>query len=255
MGLTPYEGWAQVEASDKPFYLDKKGLLIVKLQFDRVENFSEGLAAVSSGGVQLDPRESELSGGKWGFYTGGFSEGLARVMVGDKFGYVDKTGNLVIKPQFYRAAAFSNGLALVGASDNELGYINKTGQIVIPMKFDSAEDFSEGLARIGINGKWGYIDKMGKIVIQPQFDSQIQFDSRNSAATFSEGLAVVKSGDKYGYINKMGKVVIKPQFDQAGSFSDGLAQVTTGNKWGYIDKTGKLVIQPQVEAYIDFGQP
>lgn len=42
-----------------------------------------------------------------------FSGGLARVKIGNKWGYIDKKGKLVIQPQFDEAASFSEGLALV----------------------------------------------------------------------------------------------------------------------------------------------
>jgi len=51
------------------------------------------------------------------------------------------------------------------------GYIDKTGNLVIGPEFDTANPFSGGMARIGIGdretGKWGYIDKTGKYVWEP----------------------------------------------------------------------------------------
>lgn len=44
------------------------------------------------------------------------------------------------------------------------GYIDKTGKIVINPQFDDARHFTEGLASVNIGDKWGYIDKAGKIV-------------------------------------------------------------------------------------------
>ena len=42
------------------------------------------------------------------------------------------------------------------------GYIDKKGKIVIPIQYDDAWPFSDnGLARVKVNGKWGYIDKKG----------------------------------------------------------------------------------------------
>jgi len=35
----------------------------------------------------------------------------------------------------------------------KFGYIDKTGNIIIKPQFDSAWDFSEGLARVSIDGK------------------------------------------------------------------------------------------------------
>jgi hypothetical protein len=82
---------------------------------------------------------------------------------------------------------------------NKRGFIDKTGKVVIEPQFDGAESFSEGLAAVkvgGVNGnggKYGYIDRMGKFAIALQFDE---------AASFSEGLAAVKVGNKWGYIGK-----------------------------------------------------
>jgi hypothetical protein len=47
------------------------------------------------------------------------------------------------------------------------GYIDKTGQMVIPPKFSGALGFTEGLAAVVTGDKWGYIDKTGKYVWAP----------------------------------------------------------------------------------------
>ena len=67
-----------------------------------------------------------------------FSEGLAAVKIHDnddeKWGYIDKTGKIVIQPQFSQAGTFSEGLATVlienGTKKNYV-MIDKTGKIVI----------------------------------------------------------------------------------------------------------------------------
>ncbi|MBW4622700.1 MAG: WG repeat-containing protein [Cyanosarcina radialis HA8281-LM2] len=195
--------------------------------------------------------------------AGPFSQGLARVGIGqprdpgygykniDKYGYIDKTGKLVIPFQFPRAGDFSEGLAAVvvdsngdGSTDG-YGYIDKTGKTVIQPQFDDAGNFSEGLAPVKINTKWGYINKQGKVIISPQFDD---------ADRFAEGLAVVGKntrnsdnpyGSKYGYIDKKGKLAIPLKFSTAKSFSEGLAaaESTSGKTKGYINKKGKFVIR------------
>lgn len=65
-----------------------------------------------------------------------FSEGLAAVFIGCRWGYIDRTGSFVIKPQFRFASEFSEGLAAVdpypsnhvpcppGKSHDKLGYID-----------------------------------------------------------------------------------------------------------------------------------
>jgi hypothetical protein len=187
--------------------------------------------------------------------TQAISKKLLEVTVGGKKGYIDRTGKLVVNPQYDSASAFSEGLALVcvGQCDQDhwqgyrytkgleaetleqtfkYGYIDETGKMVINPMFESAEQFSEGLAGVCVGHgcyfrgpldkkpkeeqKWGYIDKTGAIVIPPQF---------TYVDGFHEGLAAVSVGDRWGYIDKTGKFVINPQYDSAGEFDNGVASV------------------------------
>jgi len=95
---------------------------------------------------------------------------LYPVMVNGKWGYIDKTGKIVIDPQFDGAYNFSEGLAAVKVGD-KWGYIDKTGKIVIDPQFYWADSFSEGLALVRVGeikpGKWGYIDNTGRYVWEP----------------------------------------------------------------------------------------
>ena len=59
-------------------------------------------------------------------------------------------------------------LALV-RKDGRFGYISKTGEFVIQPQFKTAKNFSEGLAAAESNGKWGFINPKGDWVIQPWF--------------------------------------------------------------------------------------
>ena len=39
--------------------------------------------------------------------------------------------------------------------NGKYGFIDKTGREVIPIKYDYVFNFSEGLATVQLNGKWG----------------------------------------------------------------------------------------------------
>ena len=71
--------------------------------------------------------------------------------------------NHLFKEKKYKdAKPFSEGLAPV--KDGEYwGYIDKTGKMVIPATFESADEFSEGLACVQKDGKYGYVDKKGNV--------------------------------------------------------------------------------------------
>ena len=202
------EGLAAVSSVDwtgigKWGFIDRQGSYVVNPQFAHVCSFSEGLAVVWTGDKlgfidrqgryviepQFDDIDSRLSGssesalavefsGDWADI--GFSEGLAAVRIGDKWGFIDRQGTYVIEPQFAYAQSFSEGLAVVRIGDRETGV-----------------------------GKYGFIDRQGRYVVEPQFDG---------AQSFSEGLAAVRIGDRWGFIDRQGRYVINPQFDVVGSF-------------------------------------
>jgi WG containing repeat len=247
-------------------YIDRNGQLVINLEFD---------------------------------YGDVFSNGLARVITNKKFGYINTNGEFVIKPQFDHAENFGfedAPLALVKVG-NKYGYIDKTGNYAISPQFEDAGSFTSfftevseksslTLARVKVGNRWGFIDKSGNHVIPSQF---------SWVGSFSEGRAVAQVGDKCGYINAAGQMVIEPQFYCAveygvsfkgpGDFSSGLARVgvednpplsptptptrtlprSSGDdivypgsverkfKYGFIDRRGKFVIEPQFEAAKDFS--
>jgi len=130
------------------------------------------------------------------------------------------------------------------------GFVDKTGKIVIPPQFDEVWSFSEGLCGVRIDKKYGFIDKTGNIVISCQFDDV----SPNGfveglcgvkiGETFIEkrGMTIYNpGGEKWGFIDKTGKIVITPQFDEVGFFREGFCSVMIGHKSFIIDKTGKIV--------------
>ena len=175
--------------------------------------------------------------------AGYFQKGLAKVKIGDKYGYIDKTGKVVVPFKSEEADSIKLKPVRVGY---EYGYIDQTGNTVIPPQFSEVRDFNEGLASVSIDYKWGYIDKTGKIVIPLQF---------NEVGNFHEGLAGVEIGGKWGYIDKTGKIVVPPEFEtkdelkaksderkakfkEAESLKEGLKEglkpVKMGRKYGYI---------------------
>lgn len=125
---------------------------------------------------------------------------LFKIEQGGKWGFIDKTGTVVINPKFDNTAGFSEDMAAV-LIDNKGGYIDKSGAVVIPARFDVAENFHDGMARVELNDKSGYIDKTGKTVVRPQF---------TGAEKFGDGLAEVYMQGKLGYVDTTGAPVWEP---------------------------------------------
>lgn len=255
-------------------------------QFDRCNDFSDGLAIVKKGFKRgYINREGKIHIAPQFNIIDAFSENVASAGFIDfktmdaKSGYINRAGDFVIKPQFEVTSPFHEGFACV--RQNKLwGYIDQSGNFTIEPKFEAATVFSEGIAAVqlkekwgvintdgyfviepkldyilaesegyfcaNINGKWGYIRKNGQLAIPPTF---------TYASSFSEGIAKVEKGGKYGFINKEGNFVIQPKYKMVYSFSHGLASVQTDDGlWGYIDHAGNFKIQPQFEAAHEFHE-
>jgi hypothetical protein len=264
-------------------YIDKQGNPAIPVQFDECWEFSEGLAGVkvgekwgfidTTGKFVVEPRFQDESRQVKKSFTKtpwtevvhtveSFSDGLALVKMGEKWGYLEKTGATAIDPQFDGAAPFSEGLAAVRMGDKH-GYIDTKGVLVIPVGFDEAWHFSGGLAAVKSGKTWGYVDKQGKMVIEPRFEAKrevrkiagIKVDiDFNEFSDFHEGLAAVNVGGQWAYMDKEGKTVIKPRFDRAVGFSEGLAAVGVNGRGGYVDPTGSMVIKPQFQLAMSFHE-
>lgn len=109
---------------------------------------------------------------------------------------------------------FSEGLAWVCNKEGKFGYIDKTGKVVIPFRYEACYDdgselyyqqpcydFHEGLARIcdKTTEKYGYIDREGNEVFPFQFDD---------AYDLCEGLALVMRDGQYGFIDTKGNCTL-----------------------------------------------
>lgn len=178
---------------------------------------------------------------------------LANVKLGDKWGYINTEGEMVIQPQYDYAADFDHdtGLAYVErdvGSGKQAVMIDKSGNVVVEQGYMS---FRQTFAKNGLllaeyyeNAnytdpcKYGYVDRTGRWVIQPKY---------NNADSFNDsGLAAARIDKKWGFINETGDFVVQPQYDIIYSFKEcGFAEVVVDGKWGTIDQTGNLVIQPK----------
>ena len=96
------------------------------------------------------------------------------------YGFRDKDGNLTISPTYSKAQDFSDGLAAVKTTDGKWGFIDKTGKMVIEAKFSSEPSrFSEGYAVVEKkDGTKCYIDKLGNVVFDGLIDANIFYNGR-----------------------------------------------------------------------------
>jgi hypothetical protein len=177
------------------------------------------------------------------------------------------------------------------------GYINKSGKVIIPFQYITAGPFEHGYAFVKSDSNSFWIDSLGdraqnqdrryvsnpesrdlndRIMNECDFDTymkhkQGEIEIVDSA---SEGLCVTKflrykySSNKgyryldylYGFRDTTGKIVIPFVFLAAYSFHEGLAIVidtmgsSMGSRIGFIDHSGHYAISPDYVYAEDFSE-
>jgi hypothetical protein len=266
------------DAGGKWGFIDRTGRFRIPPRYEGAGQFSEGVAYAwfwegerrKDGIVEADGRFTELPAVN--DYEFIFHDGLARFQTPSgqerKYGYMDKTGRVVIPPRFDDSGYFSEGLAWVSVFKERkrlYGFIDKTGKIVIEPRFVyQPGDFIDGLAKVIGQTSSGFIDHTGSF--------RITVESERSDDFFSEGLLAVIQGDppRGVYLKRDGEVALEIPFWQQRTahqrslytirrlqlapFSEGLAPVLSFNKLGFIDRTGKVVIEPLFRETSGFSE-
>lgn len=216
-----------VERGENPQCVDVKGNVVFTMKNAlKLYNFKEGMAAFqdtskkygfvdTKGTIVIEPKYEEV-------YFG-FSEGLAPVKFEGKWGYIDKTGKMVISAQFISAGLFSDGLAAASTEGNLYGYIGTNGLYKVHPQFDEAKMFYENRAVVKLAGKYATVKPNGKIDVNPLYDE---------IKHYSNGFALMKLGEMYGYLNSKGDMSINAQFAWGTDFYGGFAAVKTFDQYG-----------------------
>ena len=162
-----------------------------------------------------------------------------------KYGFINKRGDVIIRPLFDTAYRFNEGLAKV-CIDDKCGFVDKNGKMAIKPWLDAEENFFEfdwnsfslGLAKVSVDGKFGFMDRAGKLVVPAIYDDALTFEDDITYVTY------VRKGDTQGFINQTGKMVIDNSLYEIGDcgFSDGLCGIVVDGKYGCIDIDGRIVI-------------
>ncbi len=154
-------------------FINAKGEVIIKPQFEEVTDFSP--------------------------------EGVAVVRIAGNYTLIDGTGKKLVKPIFDNIWNLRRRPANLRVS-NRWGYIDKSGKLVIDTPLSFAPEFSSGLIPVEINGKWGYANTQGEMVVKAEFYRTWPF--RNG---LGEVWVSPNPNTTVGYIDKTGKYVWSPK--------------------------------------------
>lgn len=201
-----YEHCVKVKKGDKEYILNEMGELIDFPYEVKLEYFSDGLCAFSTGKYEGEftyPDEEyfdELSAGNWGF--------------------IDKYGKIVIEPQYVFTSGYhhiSNRAFVAKVIDGETlwGLIDEKGNEVIPCIYPNLATHSGTAVNFqrDKHGDYGIMDFDGNVIMEPRFYGIYEYDEKHGLVAFFEdwseghkvGVARVSDGEiivptKYSYI-------------------------------------------------------
>lgn len=175
----------QWERGDSVGYADAKGNMVIpfgKYRYCYNEEFDK-IAFVAlqdrSGMYAIDRKENVL----FEVFMSDtepdlVQEGVFRIKKGNKIGFANMEGNIILPPQFDGAWPFSDGFSgiCIGGTFKKDGdytilvggkwkFIDKSGKPINAEEYDDLRPFRNGVASVEKNGKWGRINQKGEIVV------------------------------------------------------------------------------------------
>lgn len=261
--------------------INQDGKNITSISYDKIFQFSDGLARVMQNGKYgyIDENDKIIIAPQFDNALD-FSEGFAAVMIKNRWGYIDKTGTQRILPTYITAGNFKDYLAPV-FKDGKNNYISQEEKILISFPFNRCNEFSNGYAIVlSQDNRYGLIDQLGNAIIEPVYDEITPTSSPNyykvkqngiyklfslgakkviTKKNFTEmgnliaGKAKVKLDDYYNYIDSTGKIIINKKYQAAADFQDELARVKFENKTGFIAPNGFLAVDFVYNNVMDFS--
>lgn len=155
------EGYAVVEKGDDRYIINKNGKKVFNaVLIDKFIPYGSSYISQSQDVYTTDYFQNGLISVTQFFWQGRSytkTEGLCNTK-----------GTLVLDCVWKRVYPFSDGLARVETESSSgkplFGYVNKTGTLVIKEQYDKAGDFSDGYAIVWKGSTWYIINKTGKVV-------------------------------------------------------------------------------------------
>lgn len=231
------DGYAIVITDNDFGVIDKKGNIVLKMEYDGI--YPTGLKQTF---LIFDRKRNKYVANikgekifeiKYDSFDKFYND-YAVIKNDNKYGLIDKNGNIVIACKYYALGNYENGFSLTFKKEKEDldGLMDLHENILVEPKYDF---LSTGLVDfIAINSLKGLMDKSGKIVLTPEYD-QLGY-------SFEEGLISISKDGKYGFANEKGEIVISMIYDEVKIFSAGIAPALKKGFWGFIDKNGNTVI-------------
>jgi hypothetical protein len=263
-----FEGLAFATKGEVRGYINRSGQFELVLSEFYLDSFKGGLASVSdmegadrirshrnriidrSGKDISIPQELRLAGP--------LSEGLAAVALDgvhengrrvSKYGFVDRSGNVAISPQFDLVNEFHDGLAgaariVAWGNDGfprmKWGLIDPQARVVIPLEYDNVVPIGEGTATFWDSAlrRMGLLHRSGKILAPPRYYWIEDYGDGDKVHIFKADV----SAEEADFLRPDGSLSFHLSGTRSNRFSEGLARAEFQEQVGFINDRGEYAI-------------
>lgn len=206
---------------------------------------------------------------------GMYSDNMLVAKVGDKYGFLNEEGKETVPFVYSQANDYSEGLAAVVNENGKYLFIDKLGNVTIkPKKYDRVDKFTNGTCKVYRKDKFWEIDREGKKVKNSKKkvevgnvdenksnDDMYVENSENVSDTNTVYDKDLASTPTVISTSQPNNIQLSQNFSSniskydavLGNFSDGLLPVTKNKKLGYINAEGEEVIPCTKKYYIEPG--
>jgi hypothetical protein len=162
----PAEGLIPVRTGDRWGVIDYAGKPVLPAEYDDFESFSHGVATAERAGMEgvidrtgkpIVPFEFETIYGGGDLFVAQRSHDSPPSLV------FDRTGTQIASIPFV-VDRFTEDLAPF-KRDGKYGFVDRSGKIVVAARYEEVSEFRDGLATVKSRGRYGLIDRKGTGVI------------------------------------------------------------------------------------------
>lgn len=202
-----------------------------------------------------------------------FKNGATAINVLGKWGFLDTSLNIFIKPQYRAAWNFNEqGIARVQFLDGSYNYINRKNEKIFHDSFMYAYDYAGNIAtaKVGVDSfvilysdgtrsetikahdlyptEYGYVlaDRKGKEQLCARTGKPLPGITYNQISVMNDSLIRARKGMKYGVVTVKGKVVIPFRYYRLSDIKDGWI---TGVAENSVDIYKNLKLVKTLEEY------
>ena len=229
---------------DRYCVINQQGELLVSatssisVKAQKINNICRGLAGIKVNNDSLQEPLQSMDERPFSYY---FVDGLLTVIINNKRGYINSKGDLAIPQLFDTAANFSEGLAAV-KQDGRFGFIDRSGKMVLKANnYIPYSGYINGTNNLDCPD--GYLPNTlssfeGDLAKVSRVDNLNQLD---------DDYCNITERPKYYYLNRQNQIVagdlIYDVFTEATELASGLIKVKTAQGYELLKPDGEIVEQ------------